>query len=344
MEVIEQGVPHSLEVDPARTIGLSVEDDADLEYDGEGEGQEEEIIDEHDVPLRINIDPPNPNLRKSLPSYVNDAWQDVRKKYFGLGRLDNRPILYSEYHTYWTPRSSPLMKVHCNKSFPEPAAYYDPLFFLWDPLDLEDILCPNGCKSGDGSRCQLVRNGIRDRPRRVVGLSECYWLGGRRYLCRGCNKTFNSWDARILESLPLHISAEFPAFLTHRSAIDKKLLSFMSLCFSSGMGGKQSSDALRAQHREQFDLLHCQYLDAVVYKTDHRFSACTQAKPFRTFDGAYAGFAPSAKWLSNIWDNMMEVQTPHVEQYMSLLDADILGMNFSHKVRSSLNSNFVEFK
>jgi hypothetical protein len=73
--------------------------------------------------------------------------------------------------------------------------------------------------------------------------------------------TFRSWDQRILAVLPPALAAEFPAQLSHRSAISTSLFSWMRSSFNYGMGSKQFADALRMQHILRYDMMELQYLN-----------------------------------------------------------------------------------
>jgi hypothetical protein len=50
---------------------------------------------------------------------------------------------------------------------------------------------------------------------------------------------FMSWDARIIQSLPKALAAEFPITLTHRSAIYTPILALQRSLFHKGIGAQQ---------------------------------------------------------------------------------------------------------
>lgn len=129
------------------------------------------------------------------------------------------------------------------------------------------------------------------------------------------------------------LAVSFPAHLTHRSGIDKRLFAFMSTCFSSGMGPKQFSDVLRVQHKEAFHYQQLQYLQGIYQRAAICSMSGVKFIPFGSFDGEYAGFVPSATWLRDIWDDIVESQAPVVEQYMSMLPVRVIGMDHAHKVK-----------
>ena len=65
--------------------------------------------------------------------------------------------------------------------------------------------------------------------------------------------TFQSWDAKIIERLPVDLALEFPAQLSPWSGITLSTFHFMPSCFQNGMGAKQFSDSLRVQHLHKYD-------------------------------------------------------------------------------------------
>jgi len=318
-------LPSATEIDPDQLIVEEPE-----EFGGEGEGMEEETIDEENA-----TQPPtaNQSARSSIPPYVHTQFLYNKEKYLVRGP-DGLPLLYSTHHTFWVPQKSPILRSPLSSSI-TPEEFFNPHFFIWDFLPL----IPSMCCPKVGCQGVLCRRGYRERPRRVVDMNDCYWLMGARYSCQTCRSSFSSWDSSLLEKLAKNhpdLAAEFPAYLTHRSGIDKRLFIFMSTCFSSGMGPKQFSDALRVQHKERFDFLHLQYLQAIYNGGSfHKWQNLT-FRPFGTFNGAYCGFVPSASWLRDLWDDRIEAQSPEIEQYTSMLPLRILGMDHSHQVRYSM--------
>ena len=75
--------------------------------------------------------------------------------------------------------------------------------------------------------------GWNDNPiaRQIISLDQNYFIMTKRIRCRpensGCGKTFNYYDPVILDQLDPSLVAEFPAFLTHQSGIDKTLMTLI---------------------------------------------------------------------------------------------------------------------
>jgi len=110
----------------------------------------------------------------------------------------------------------------------------------------------------------------------------------------------------------------------------------MRACLQNGMGAKQFSDALRVQHTEQYDQLHVQYLNWLAEQRSMHNWAGMRYKAFlpyqdRSPDG-FAGFAPSAQWLRDVYDGFIEEHRDEFEQHTAMLSANICAIDHSHKV------------
>ncbi|KAJ7681913.1 hypothetical protein DFH06DRAFT_953146, partial [Mycena polygramma] len=134
-----------------------------------------------------------------------------------------------------------------------PDLLYQPRVFVWLPDTLLDkkIRCPF-CDKGD-----MTPGGWNSNPvaRRVVDLDSCYYILARRLKCRqACNRSCNPYDTKILDQLPAHLRNEFPAFLTHRSGIDKKLLTLVRSGIAHGLTSHAWEQILRELHVRDRDL------------------------------------------------------------------------------------------
>jgi hypothetical protein len=109
-----------------------------------------------------------------------------------------------------------------------------------------------------------------------------------------------SWDARIINSLPKALAAEFPITLTHRSAMYTPLLSLQRPLFHKGLGAQQFAKIIHVQHLHHFDLLQIQYLemiDAMHINSPWKNSTFEAFSAFNDPLG-YAGYVPSSHWSS----------------------------------------------
>ena len=256
-----------------------------------------------------------------------DAFRDAK----------GRPPLYAVHCTFWFPQHSTFFFLDRNNP-PPPQKLFNPRFFLWDPEVLcSGIPCPN-------CRTPLQRHQPISRPRRCVDFNSTFWIIGYRYRCGRClhpksgkrTVTFRSWDPRILTALPPALAHEFPARLSHRSGLSKPLFSWMRSCFNYGMGSKQFSDALRAEHILRHDLLELQYLENLA---DRILKAWLQREKWDAFprydDRGPLGphlYTPSSTLCRDVYDGFMEDHRDEINQHTAMLTSEICAIDHSHKV------------
>ncbi|EKM79052.1 hypothetical protein AGABI1DRAFT_73818 [Agaricus bisporus var. burnettii JB137-S8] len=244
------------------------------------------------------------------------------------------PPLYQQ-GLFWFPTRAPFFILRKN-SHVHPHDLYTPHFFLWDPICFNDISCPN-------CRRPLTRQQHIPAPRRVVGMNSAFWMIGYRYRCHRCpmasgrSITFRSRNSQIMKELPTQLVAEFPACLSHRSAISKDLFEFMRSCFQNGIGSKQFADMLWVQHLLAYSNLKLQYLlhvescrESMDRWSGQKFS---NFKPFEdTSPTGCHGYTPSSEWLRDMYDDFLETHQHEINQHMSMLSGDICAIDHSHKV------------
>jgi hypothetical protein len=244
------------------------------------------------------------------------------------------PPLYAKHKTFRFPRKANWFLLQ--SSTPTPHDLYDVEWFLWDPLALCTIPCPN-------CRAELRRHTNISRPRRCVGLNSTIFIIGYRYVCNPCsrvklpgqNTTFRSWDSRILASLPPALAAEFPARLSHRSALESSTFELMRSCFQNGMGSKQFSDVLRVQHLLRYDKIQLQYLQHISSRPLDLWNGQTYLS-FLPFDDRSSrglhGYVPSGQYLRDLYDRYIEQHGHYFDRHTSLLPANVCALDHSHKV------------
>lgn len=335
-----QPIDGSLSPDEILREGLGIglgEDDAEISSDDDSDMINERII-------STGQQGTVPHARSSHPPWLIAQFQKKleesnRRSASGL------PPLYDHHKTFWFPRPSSFFILAGRNVTPQDL--YNVRWFLWDPECLvpDGIRCPN-CPS------KLTRHGSARLPRRCVDLDESFWIIGYRYICKQCRQiaakntgnapkpsyTFMSWNTRILDQLPPHLRAEFPARLSHRSGLSISTTKLLRSCTQAGLATQHFADALRAQHLTRFDELHLQYLDAVFARRGLN-EWRPMYKPFLPFedrsDDGYYGFTPSAIWLRNIYDSLVEEHEPEIYQHMAMLTAEVCAIDHSHKASYS---------
>lgn len=229
------------------------------------------------------------------------------------------------------PREEPVFR-----SSTTPEHYYNPRFFLWDPMPLcrkenYTLQCA-ACGSG------LGRHGWPDRPRRIAVLSGSLFLIGHRYICHNAKcqtKTMMSYDQRVLDQLPRHLQACFPFRLTHRSGCSEDLLRLLIHLVSMGFGTSMFSNLLRDMQLQVHDQRKVAYLTRIL--ASPRPAPNTKYTNFGNFEDGErnAGFVPSGHWLRELFDDEVATRAANLDQRMAMLDARIISLDHSHKVRST---------
>ena len=229
-----------------------------------------------------------------------------------------------------------------------PSSIYYPAVFLWLPnlLDKKNkIMCPNpecGCyKKGANPMTIKCWN---DNPiaRQVVGLDQNYYVMTQRIQCRkhggfGCGKSYNLYDPLILDQLDPGLVAEFPAFLTHRSGIDKTLMTLVRAGIAHRLSSSAWSKVLRELHIREHDLREIKYLYAIKREQKNHEASGTALKSYQPFSAfndkvGYNGFSPSKKYINNIYMDYMEHIRPVLDQCMSALSGHIIKWDHSFKL------------
>jgi hypothetical protein len=327
--------------DLERSIASANDEEEDGYFGLMGDGLGEDDVYGDDDHEELDPHASQAGERRPLPHWLKDGFDaKVNESARSHRGPDALPPLYRDHQTFWFPRPSTFFLLRNSVS---PQDLYNPRFFLWDPA----ALCPDGIPC---PTCHIVLkpHGHIPRPRRCVDVSGSFWMIGYRYRCSNCihsrsgkhTVTFRSWDPRILAVLPRSLACEFPARLSHRSALSNSALQLMRVCLQNGMGAKQFSDALRVQHTEQYDRLHLQYLNWLAEQRSAHNWAGMQYKAFLQYQdrspGGFAGFAPSAQWLRDVYDAFIEEHRDEFEQHTAMLSADICAIDHSHKVCADL--------
>ncbi|KAK7047836.1 hypothetical protein VNI00_006164 [Paramarasmius palmivorus] len=165
-------LPHD---DPSRKISLNAPDDDGLDPNvatGEGVGSDDD--DDFGIGVEIDDDSENPSVgRRPPPLFVmrifNKHLEFIKQHTSGAGNHVTSDI-YRRSKSFWLPKADTFFLLYDENI--SPTSLYNPRFFYWDPLLLVDeIPCPKlGCLG------RLTRYGLSQRPRRVVGMEDCFWL------------------------------------------------------------------------------------------------------------------------------------------------------------------------
>jgi hypothetical protein len=180
-----------------------------------------------------------------------------------------------------------------------------------------------------------------------------------RYLCRGCGQSYQGWSTSLIETLPRYVQLSFPAIISYRSGISNRVAQILRTCYQHKMGATGVEALLYELHTRRFDGLCTQYLEAAVEKElngrtmleGDQNPAVAPPKQQTTLDGVftyrapaleslgtfwdlegYSGFVPSRKYLTTMYNKLVDAATPSADQHTSLLPVDQIGIDDSHKV------------
>jgi hypothetical protein len=196
--------------------------------------------------------------------------------------------------------------------------------------------------------------GEATRPRAMIGTEGVDYIIAFRYRCSNCSmpkpqktskskprgiktSSYSSTSKHIMEQLPLHLTMEFPAILTHRRAISKELFAIMRSCYhTNGMGSKQFADILRVQASRRYDEMDLRY-HAGILKRKERGTLLSHKYPKfpahddQTVEGLH-DYSPSSQLLQDIYDKLIEEHEGEIDQLMSMIKVTVGAVDHSHKV------------
>jgi hypothetical protein len=161
-----------------------------------------------------------------------------------------------------------------------------------------------------------------------------------RYICTNeqCRKTINAHNRLVLDQLPLYLQAEFPAVLTHRSAISKTLADWMRALAQNSVSLKRLVKLLTEMHMLRYSRMELQYLNAIKYRQDIQASIASYSQQsFKTFSafgdmGQYAGFIPSMTYLRTLYTAIIDELRPSIDKQMMLIGGKFLKGDHSFKI------------
>jgi DNA-directed RNA polymerase subunit M/transcription elongation factor TFIIS len=161
------------------------------------------------------------------------------------------------------------------KKDPSPEHFYLPSVYLWDPSSLlvpgaeESLLdCPKCRAAYEDERKRFKMKQIssiqkspsflktsswHDTPRRVFDTNGVYYIISTRLRCFKCDTSFVSSGSSVFNLYPREVIEEFPAILSQRSGLDKKLVNLMMTFCDKGIGPVASSAILKEMYTLEYD-------------------------------------------------------------------------------------------
>eukprot|EP00158_Paraphelidium_tribonemae_P005263 Partr_v1_DN27252_c1_g3_i5_m38927 putative NA len=134
----------------------------------------------------------------------------------------------------------------------------------------------------------------------------------------------------VVKLLPPWVQSLFPAYLTHRSGLDKKLVRLMMSAFDEGFGPGPLAEYIRECHYEEYDFRRVRYYDFLVEMPSFR----EHAERFTEFDNqrGYCGHVPCSSYLSQAYQTIVAEMEDIMDEEMVKRDGRILSGDHSHKI------------
>ncbi|KAF5325696.1 hypothetical protein D9611_000435 [Ephemerocybe angulata] len=331
-------------------LGTATCEDADDEGGADSDSGEDEVDDATPAGGTVTDDA---KAWFRQPAYMSDtvyAWFGVyvkpllRRK---AGVKLARPVTFETRQyapaSMWVEPGDPIFALSRHKF--DPTRFHLPRVFLWLPHFFADLLCPHCKRVGT-----LEKNGATP-PRRIIDVEDNYYIITWQYFCRsGCKSYVAGWSSRLMDTLPRWLRPSFPAILSSKSGLDRKVVSLLRVANQHKMGPSGVRSLLFEQHTHRFNRLLLQYLEAALevsrlhdstqsgirpgQPTLHSFLAAGRVPDFGDFGDVqgYGGFVPSAKYLTSMMNRAIELDENAANQHTALLAPDQIAIDDSHKI------------
>ncbi len=157
----------------------------------------------------------------------------------------------------------------------------------------------------------------------------------RRLHCQNnaCKNKFSEHDPRVVSQLPPEWQHAFPAVLTKRSGIDKKVLFNLRASIAEGMGPEPFYRILKENHMRRYYQLQISFMSNLYAKLKAG-SVITLKPKYPEFhdNNGYGGFYPSSRYLVNVYTMLILMHEPSLLGQIAKASGKVLKIDFSHKV------------
>ena len=253
----------------------------------------------------------------------------------------------------YAPNPLSRMKIAHNNIYPD--TFFAKDLFIWCPLtsfpEFNYVCIVEGCKGS------LKKEGWPSDPaaRRVYSLGNSYYIFARQYCCKQCNKKFLATNPEFMQSLPIYVQELFPAFMTHRSGIDKGLLNFIFSLLGEGNPISGLRNTLKEIFYLNYDRKRFQYYsycrDLIIGSSlrnsgslslnlretviVHKFGQISSKNGFNEY-------IPSVKYLNSVFLKKHNSLRPWYDNRVSMIPVQHLKIDHSHKVTGRIRFDGVK--
>lgn len=138
------------------------------------------------------------------------------------------------------------------------------------------------------------------------------------------------WHSTVLANLPFEWSEKFPALLTHRSGVDKKLLEWFRPLINFGVRAEQISRLILELQTKAYTKRYIEY----EYKEKKTAFNATMAPQFSSFDDKlkYDGKVPSGHYLETVYIHYMETIKVFLDNEVKKRSTSVIKLDASYKI------------
>jgi hypothetical protein len=326
---------------PRSVVDVNVESDDELSSDSH------DALDDEDFngTDRVQDDAEN---NASVSGVVSTYLFGLKEKIAREIKYEKIPLCYQQGQFWVWPRASyfAMQRTLSSADGLNPKPLYHPPVFVWLPhlLHDESLLCKNSaCIYFNKKVHVLTVKGWNDNPIacHVVALDHVYYVMTQRVHCLatngGCGKSWNLYDPIIMEQLDPGLASQFPAFLTHRSGVDKTVMALIRAGMAHSLNSSAWSNIFQELHVREHDLQELDYLHAIHAENKKREAHNIVEKAYEPFSAfkdktGYAGFYPSKWYINTVYMDYMEHIRPVLDQCMASLTGYVLKWDHSFKV------------
>lgn len=197
-----------------------------------------------------------------------------------------------------------------------------------------EILCSR-CKSAASPK------GWVHEARFIYGFHDNYWIYSRRHFCSQCNYHFVASSPECLELLPKFVQDKFPAVLSKRAGMDKRMLQLMESLSDTPVGPTYIQKMVTKFHTLSYDKKKRNYyaIGAYVFQ---KWRSDGKNPPNVTLFGkfqdpsAYGGRIASQQYIMKMLNREVERKRSYFDYEVQRRGIKIASIDHSYKVSKHL--------